>query len=133
ALRPGVDHITFQQAKYDSVFGNFITVTNNYQDKYVTNNTIVTQTTQRILTQPDILFSAEDLGLDGNGDPIFIRRTFAAPTPWVDNDAINGQAALNGPGVINGQIVLTFNKLGPFFFNDGPDLNGLSFLDELSS
>src|SRR5205814_9802520 len=36
ALRPGVDHITFQQAKYDSVLGFFVTVTNNYQDKYVT-------------------------------------------------------------------------------------------------
>jgi hypothetical protein len=132
ALRPGVDHITFQQAKYDSVQGVFVTVTNTYQDTFLTNSSLVTQTTQRVLTQPDILFSAEDLGLDANGVPIFVRRTIAGPTPWVNNNAINGQAALDGPGVINGQIVITFNKLGPFLFNFGPDPNGISFLDELS-
>ena len=43
------------------------------------------------------------------------------------------QAALNGPGVINGPIVLSFNKLGPYFYNAGPFPGGQTFLDQLSS
>jgi len=133
ALRPGVDHITFQQARYDSVLGNFITVTNRYQDRYITNSTQVTQNTERILTQPDLLFSAADLGLDAAGNPIFVRRTIATAPPWVNNDAINGSEALDGPGVINGPIVLAFNKIGPHLFNAGPFPSGNSFLDEFTS
>ncbi len=133
APRPGVDRLTFQQGRYDSLIGNFITTTNRYQDTYVTNSTLVTQTTERILTQPDILISAEDLGLDGFGNPIFIRRTFAAGPVWVNNNGLNGQAALAGPGVINGQVVLTFNKVGPYFYNQGPDADGNMFLDEITS
>ena len=135
ALRPGVDHITFQQAKYDSVLGVFVTVTNNYQDTYLTNSALVSQTTQRILTAPDILITAGDLGLDLGGNPIFLLRTIAAPTAWVNNNALNSQSIvpLDGPGVINGQIQFQFSKLGPYNYNSGPDPNGLSFLDELSS
>ena len=129
--RPGVDHLTFQQGRYDSMMGQFITQTNQYQDTYITNSTLVTQTIQRVLTQPDILISAEDLGLDGGGHPIFIRRTFAAAPVWINNDALNGQAALAGPGVISGPIVLTFNKIGPFIYNLGP-FDGGSFLDEIT-
>ncbi len=133
ALRPGVDHITFVQAQYDSTFGNFITITNQYQDTYISNNVAYTQTTQRILTQPDILFTAEDLGLDAGGNPIIMRRTFAGAPVWINNSAINGQAALAGPGVINGQIVLSFSKLGPYIFNAGPFEDGQVFLDEFNS
>ena len=126
ALRPGVDKITFKLAKYDSMFGFFITVTNQYEDSYMTNYTLQTQTTQRVLIQPDILFSAEDLGLDVDGIPYRTRRS----TPnWVNNDALNGQAALAGPGVIQPQAVITFNKVGPHLFNYGPPQN---FLDESS-
>jgi len=122
ALRPGVDKITFQLAKYDSTFGFFITVTNQYTDSYMTNGTLKTQTTQRVLTQPDILFSAEDLGLTADGFPFIWRRS--APN-WVNNDALNSQAALAGPGVILPQAVITFSKLGPYIFNYSPN-----FLDE---
>ena len=128
SLRPGVDHITFQQGRYDSLLGNFITQTNHYQDTYVTNNTLVTQTTQRILTQPDIIFTAEDLGLTSGGFPVATRRTTAGPSAWVDNNALNGQASLPGPGVIGPQIVISFSKIGPFLVNQEP-----SFLDEYNS
>jgi hypothetical protein len=126
ALRPGVDKITFKLAKYDSLFGFFITVTNQYEDSYMTNGSLKTQTTQRVLIQPDILFSAEDLGLNGYGIPFTWRRS--APN-FVNNDALNGQATLAGPGIIQPQAVITFNKLGPYLFDFGPPSN---FLDELS-
>ena len=133
APRPGVDHLTFVRGQYDSLIGNFITLTNQYQDTYVTNSTLKTQVTERILTQPDLLFSAEDLGLDVGGYPIFVRRTFAGAPAWVDNNALNGQAALAGPGVIDGQIVLSFNKVGPFNRNFGPFPDGQAFLDEANA
>lgn len=133
ALRPGVDHISFVQAQYDSIFGNFITLTNQYQDTYISNNVAYTQTTQRVLTQPDILFTAEDLGLTADGSPIFVTRTFAGAPVWVNNSALNGQAPLAGPGVINGQVVLAFSKLGPHYYNAGPYEDGQVFLDEFNS
>lgn len=120
ALRPGVNHITFQQGQYDSLFGSFITLTNQYQDTYITNGASVTQTTERILTQPDILFSAADLGLSSGGTPISAVRTEAAPSAWVNNDALNGQTTLAGPGVIGPQIDISFNKIGPWYINTEP-------------
>lgn len=125
APRPGVDKITFKLAKYDSIFGFFITVTNQYTDQYLTNSTLKTQTTERVLIQPDILFSAEDLGLTDKGNPITIARTDTAN--WANNDALNGQATLAGPGVIQPQVVITFSKLGPYIYNWTPN-----FLDEVN-
>jgi hypothetical protein len=126
ALRPGVDKITFQAARYDSIFGAFIVTTNTTTDTYATNSTLATQTIERVLTRPDILFSAEDIGLDSAGNPVAISRT--ATSGWANNDALNGQAALNGPGVVQPQVVITFNKIGPYQFNYDP-----YFLDEANS
>jgi hypothetical protein len=123
ALRPGVDKITFKLARYDSLFGLFITVTNEYTDTYYTNSTLKTQNTQRVLTQPDILFAAEDLGIKEKGLPILSRRTNT--DGWVNNDPLNGQSTLAGPGVIQPQVVITFSKLGPYLVNQQP-----SYLDE---
>lgn len=125
-LRPGVDKIVFVQGHYDSIYGAWDTITNTYTDMFVTNSLIVTQSVRRILTQPDILFSAEDIGLDAGGNPLAIRRTTTAG--WVNNNAINGQAALAGPGVIPPQVIITFNKVGPFFYNANP-----FFIDEANS
>jgi hypothetical protein len=130
ALRPGVDRITFREAQYDSVFGSFITVTNQYQDTFFTNNTQVTQTTERILVQPDIIIVAADLGVVDEV-PVAIARTQAEAPEWVNNDALNGQVALAGPGIIAGPIFLAFSKVGPHTFNQG--LPGPAFLDEFNS
>jgi hypothetical protein len=115
ALRPGVDKITFQLGQYDSLLGSFITVTNQYDDRFYTNSKVIKQTTERVLTQPDILFSAEDLGLNAAGVPWLIRRTDTVA--WINNNALNGQAALDGPGVIQPQVVITYSKLGPYYYN----------------
>jgi hypothetical protein len=126
-----VNHFTFVQGQYDSLFGNFITITNQYQDTYVSNNIAITQSTQRILTQPDILITAEDLGVNANGIPIGLRRTGAVAPIWVNNNGINGQAIAAGPGVIEGTVVISFSKVGPYIRNAGP-LNGQSSLTEES-
>jgi hypothetical protein len=126
ALRPGIDQFLLRPAKFDSLVGAFIRITNDYTDSFVTNNRVRTQRIRRTIAAPDILFSAEDLGLLADGSPIPSRRTLASA--WINNNAINGSAALAGPGVINPQIVITFNKVGPFILNATP-----FSLDELNN
>ncbi len=126
ALRPGLDKLNFVEAKYDSVFGTFITFTNTYTDTYVTNSALTSQFVQEAVTQPDILFTAEDLGVGAGGTPVGIGRTDTAG--WANNAALNGQAALAGPGVIQPQVVITFNNVGPWILNASG--TGISYMSE---
>jgi hypothetical protein len=112
ALRPGIDKITFREAKYDSMIGFFLAVTNIYKDTYVTNSRAVKQTFQRALVQPDIIFGAADLGAG-----IVARTTTAA---WINNNALNSQIANAGPGIITPPVFITFGKAGPLFVNAPP-------------
>ncbi len=119
ALRKGVDKITFALMSNAGGYGPFLAYTNASKDEYffATNGLAywTNQNTVRYQTQPDILFTAEDLGLDAGGSPIGIRRSETAA--WANGAAINGQAALAGPGVILPTVVIAFNKVGPFIYN----------------
>ena len=117
ALRKGVDKIEFVLGANAGGLGNFLTITNTYQDDYFdsTNGGWMTQSTERVLTQPDIMFTAEDLGFTDGGSPIGIRRS--ETTDWANNSALNGQAALAGPGVILPTVVIAFSKVGAFIYN----------------
>ncbi len=102
ALRPGVDKITFQQMNYLSpTVHTFATVTNQYVDTYITNGVAQQQTLERVLTQPDILFTAKYIGANT------VSRT--GTTNWVNNGIIGH----DGPGVIQPPVVINFNRLGP--------------------
>ena len=116
ALRGGVDKVTFKQVTYDSFvgIGYFQVQTNTYTDSYYTNGVLKTQNIQRVVTQPDIIFAAEDLGLDAGGLPVAFRRSDT--TAWVNNDAINGTTTLDGPGVIAGSVTLSYSKVGPYIY-----------------
>jgi hypothetical protein len=102
--------------------------TNTYTDFYYTNVVgfpapqLRWQTVVVSNTQPDIIFTAEDLGVDAFGEPFLFRRTFL--TAWQNNSVANSVATLAGPGVIQAplgaSIELTFSKLGPYFFNSNP-------------
>lgn len=108
ALRPGVDKITFIEGKYDSGFGNFVVMNNTFKDYYVTNTHQFKQTLTRTLVEPDIIFTAADL------TSFF---SVARTVSQINNDAINGQQVLAGPGVIAPPYFLTFNKVGPTLLN----------------
>jgi hypothetical protein len=102
ALRPGMDNITFSQMVCISTNPLvFATITNQYVDSYFTNGTVQQQTLERVITQPDILFTAKYVGLDT------VSRT--GTTNWVNN----GAPLNDGPGVIQPPIVINFNQLGP--------------------
>jgi hypothetical protein len=123
-LRPGMETINFVRTDYDSLLGQtFVTITNVYTDVVISNNTAVMQRLQRISNQPDLLFSAEDLGLNPVNIPFFVGRG----VNYVNNDAVNGQSVLGGPGTLEPPAVITFTTAIPGFitflnFPDGPPM-----------
>jgi hypothetical protein len=116
ALRPGIDKLVFTRVDFDSFTGGWVTLTNRYEDMFITNSTLVRQLVDRPLAGPDVLFSAADLGvIAATGEPFVYFRN----VNWLSQDAINGTQALSGPGVINPQTTMTFTKLGQWLFNVG--------------
>lgn len=125
-LRPGVNKVRFQKVAFDSIVGqNFTTITNKYTDTTISNARPVIQPVQRTIPTPDVLFLVEDLGLV-QGAPVFSSRT--STDSWINNDAINGNSALGGPGVIAPPVQITFTSLFPVFLNQNP-----GFADEFSA
>lgn len=119
-LRPGVDKLTFVRINFDSLLGQtFGPVTNFYTDVAISNGVSITQTIQRRVTQPDILFMVQDLGLAiDNLTPLITGRTGTGG--WINNDALNGQGAQGGPGLITPPVRIFFSNQLPFYFNQNP-------------
>lgn len=114
ALRPGVDKITFVRVNYDSLVGAWVTMTNVFEDRYISNTVQRTQLIQRTLLVPDILFEAADLGINPpNGWPFF----YAKGMSFTSQDALNGNTTLSGPGLIFPPQVISFSKLGEYLIN----------------
>jgi hypothetical protein len=114
AFRQGVEKITFIRGAYDSLLGQFFQpVTNNLNLKMVTNSAVISQTFRRIVAQPDILITADDLGLT------------AAITRSIQLNSNSALPNLPGPGLVEPNKVITFSKTGPGFINIGP-----FFMDE---
>lgn len=130
ALRPGLDKLKFKRLDYDSLLGQTIVSETNqtYKDYYIVGGKMNTQTLNRLTTTPDFLFVASDFAFENpETAPGMALRTIAGDTatgatnaPWVNNSALNSTAAQAGPGVIQGQIVVQLNKVGPLFINVHP-------------
>ena len=123
ALRPGVDQVTFVRVDYDSLLGSWTLITNRFVDRYITNFVLRTQQLERTLAQPDILFTAADLGPTPVGDQFLFARTI----PFVNLDPLNGTTTLGGPGLVDVPLVMTFSKVGQYLLNigDGGEVDGL--------
>lgn len=121
ALRPGVDKITFVRVDFDSLLGAWVTYTNVYVDRYISNSVQRTQLIQRTLPAPDILFDAADLGVVDA-----IPLVFGKSMNLTSQDAINGITTLSGPGQIFPPHTITFGKLGEYLINipEGGEVNG---------
>lgn len=116
--RAGVNKVNFVRLDVDSFLGRFIeplivrypeTVWDPLTRRYVT------QSVERQLTQPDLLFSAADLGVSPTGGFPYV---FSRQLGFVDNSQINtasGNPAAGPGNVLPGQI--TLNKLGPWSIN----------------
>jgi hypothetical protein len=62
-----------------------------------------------VITTPDILIAAEDLGFGGGSPLSYLRET---TDNWINNDGRNGNTATAGPGTIQGPVQITFSTIG---------------------
>lgn len=105
AWRPGVDKIIFVAHAAGQLPGTFLSMTNRFTDTYLTNGVFVKQQLARVLTRPDFVFSA-------NTD--FFN---TGATNWINNAVMNNNPSAAGPGVIQPPIIITFQKVGGFYFD----------------
>ena len=121
ALRGGVDKLMLTNVVYNDLNPASFRFTNSYPIYTVTNGVSTVQTVERIQTQPDILFSAADLGTDGDG---FTPITVARGSRWIDGTALNtsdpNKQAGSGPGEIGSGLVISFSKILPVHLNIFP-------------
>jgi hypothetical protein len=114
ALRPGMETIKFVRTDYDSLLGQtFVPITNIFTDVYISNNAAILQRVQLVTTQPDLIFTAEDINPAGVSPPL-LRRGWN----FINNDPINGTGTIAGPGVLTGPARITFNRLLPALINE---------------
>jgi len=128
ALRPGVEKLTFQRQQFAPATQQFQPVTNIFQDIYFMDDAAVTQTVQRVVTTPDILFRVRDLGgvvyhwdLDEGQQTIFAARLYdrSDASAWLNHAGLNDRPSGAGPGVIRPPAHITFNKVGRYLAAGG--------------
>jgi len=125
----GIGRIQFVRVadqQVDPLTGNFTVPITNYYTEVLydpTDSQWETQTFQRLVTRPDVLFDAADM----SGQlPVF--SALARSINFNDTDRLPGLA---GPGTILPSTTITFNKVGDVFLN-GPLNTTNAFLDEAS-
>jgi hypothetical protein len=127
-LYQGIERLSFVRQDFDSIFGRFFQpFTNTYLLNEITNGVIKPRVIQRVITQPDFLFTAQDL----NPGPTTV--PFLVP-PIVRNinlNSANNLPGLAGPGTIEPSTTFIFNKGLPLFENTRDD--PFRFLDELGA
>lgn len=124
AWRPGMDKITFIPQPVDLPSGALLPTTNYFTDNYLTNGVLHHQQMARTISKPDFLFSAGDVTLDVPALPFFAR---TGTTNWLNNAAANGNTNGEGPGVIQPQVQIVFNKLGQQFSSFGSYFTGQDY------
>lgn len=125
ATYQGIDRIRFVRRDFDSLINRFFEpITNVYTMNEITNSMVVSRTIERIILQPDILFSAADLA-GGPSQDLIVLGAYARNVNFNSN---NRGANLAGPGTIETPTLITFNKVGPYYFNER--LDPQRFLDE---
>jgi hypothetical protein len=115
AVRAGVDRVRFVKVNTDPVLRqNARQAAVTYPEVVSSNGVVIRQVVSRILTRPDILISARDLGV-GTFTPIF--GSLELPT-FVNTGATLDPNA-EGPGNIEPQSGYTFSKVGVYSLNSG--------------
>lgn len=119
ALRGGVEKIVFQRVNYDNTLGTWVNITNQITDNFFTNGVIAHQNLQRVLSAPEIVFDARDLGFNaaGGADTPIVRLITQA-TGWSNNGTLTGTgSAMDGPGVIQPSMTIALTKVGRLYYN----------------
>jgi hypothetical protein len=116
ALRPGVDKITFT-AHPRTTSGTFALLTNSFTDTYVTNGQTMHQQLERVIAQPDFLFTADDNSKNSLQTQLIVR---SDTSNWMNNSALNGDTNLFGPGLIVPPVKITFHEAGAYVVTGEP-------------
>jgi len=126
-LYQGIGEIKFVRADYDSLLGQYWQpMTNDYSMMAVTNSKAVVQHFRRIVTEPDFLFSAEDMANGPGTDP-----GVTTQRRNLNFDTDNVLAGLAGPGTITTPTTITYNKSGPVYYNSSEDvMDGSPYFNE---
>jgi hypothetical protein len=118
ALRPGVEKINFMRVDADSLLSGVWNITNRFQMLRYTNNLVVTNTYQTTQTLPDILFTAQDLGIIRESVPL----SYVRSANYQNNSALNSTTQGGGPGTITPTSVVSFSTLLPSLWRENPGL-----------
>lgn len=124
--RSGAGKLSYVRIDTDPLLGQFLVpVSVSYPETVITTNGIaVRQVIERTILQPDILFTAADLGGDGNlGQPY----VYAIAGNNFVTEANPGVGSVqDGPGIVDIGIQIVLNKVGPWIFNvqNGNQLSG---------
>jgi hypothetical protein len=135
-LYGGVGRIQFTRADFDAISGQFFQpITNNYTVTGVNSNSqYQSYSFQRIVTVPDILFTAGDIT---SPNPSIIGVGAAFGIHSVPNwDVNNVGLGLDGPGTINPPATIGFNDTGDSYYSAGLAAYGLgtnAFLQETNT
>jgi hypothetical protein len=127
----GVEKITFVKVHYQSLYGsNMIPVVYNYTMPYVTNGLLAQVAVTRTVTVPDIVFSAGDL-ISNTAPPSYNAYGLGLLGTYVVDGTVQVSAGGNVvSSVYSPRYQVTFNSVGPFYFNEGSVEAGGSFLDQ---
>lgn len=118
-LLRGIGRLSYRRADYDSLIGQYWQpITNDYTMTLVTNSKAAKITFRRIVTQPDFLFTAEDLTPGPDALPANFVYSVTSP-PFDESNVLPGLA---GPGLINPSTTISFNKAGPVYYNSYGDV-----------
>jgi hypothetical protein len=109
AWRPGVEKVTFVPQPTVAGSSQYLPMTNQYTDTFITNGLAAHQQLQRVINQPDFLFSAGDTDSE-YAEILTYART--GTSNWLNNASLNGSCPGAGPGLIQPPVTITFPKLG---------------------
>jgi hypothetical protein len=132
AVRQGIDKVSFVRRDFDPLLSRFFRpVTNDFEVvAQNTNNVRYVEHFRRIITRPDILVAAGDDGLTALPFVETVDHTTAATIPNFNASQVPpNPIPTAGPGTIEGPagggpMVLTFNKVGPTYFNSATSFFG---------
>ncbi len=128
ALRPGIGKITFKRVDYDSL----LTTTRvpyqvTWTDRYVTNGIVRGQQVSRLITRPDLIFRAADLGV-GPPNPGLNEYT----RNLINESTLNttaGNGEVDGPGIVQLPMEYVFGNAGRYLLNFAPSGQGVGESD----
>jgi hypothetical protein len=128
ALRPGVGKITFKRVDYDSL----LTTTRvpyqiTWTDRYVTNGVLRGQQVSRLVTVPDVIFRAVDLGVGPPAPGLGAYTINLINESTLNSTPGNGEVA--GPGVMQTSMEIDFGNAGRYLINSAPNGDGVGEQD----